>query len=121
MNHTKQLNLTPEDLQIVLRILDSRVPDRPVYVFGSRATGRARRRSDLDLAVGGNSPVTLRQRALLTDDFDESDLPINVDVVDLNAITPEFLQRIERDFILIQAASERTPNLELNVPERLLA
>lgn len=105
-----QPDLTTSDLRIVEDILSTHVPDRPVFVFGSRATGKARRRSDLDLAVGGGAPLTLRQRALLNDDFDESDLPIRVDVVDLNAISPEFRHRIERDFIQIQsgrnAASE---------------
>jgi predicted nucleotidyltransferase len=100
-----QVDLTEGDLQIVTEILASRVPERPVFAFGSRATGRARRRSDLDLAVGGAVPLTLRQRAMLNDDFDESDLPIKVDVVDLNAISPEFQRRIERDFVAIQAGS----------------
>jgi predicted nucleotidyltransferase len=105
VNDSTKLDLAGEDLRIVAQILLARVPDRPAYVFGSRATGHARRRSDLDLAIGGTAPLTLRQRALLTDDFDESDLPIKVDVVDLNAISPEFRQRIERDFILIRDAA----------------
>jgi predicted nucleotidyltransferase len=100
-----QLDLAEGDLRIVTEILSSRVPDRPVFVFGSRATGTARRRSDLDLAIGGRVPLTLRQRALLNDDFDESDLPIKVDVVDLNAITPEFRERIARDFVPIKAGA----------------
>ena len=103
MRDAMQLDLVEADLRIVAEILSSRVPDRPVYAFGSRAKGHARRRSDLDLAIGGERPLTLRQRALLTGDFEESDLPIEVDFVDLNAITTEFQQRIERDFILIQA------------------
>jgi len=100
-----QPDLTESDLRIVTEILSQRIPERPVYVFGSRATGKARRRSDLDLAVGGATPLTLRQRALLNDDFGESDLPIRVDVVDLNAISPEFRNRIERDFIPIQSSN----------------
>ena len=97
-----QLGLSEQDLHCVLQILSTHVPGRPVYAFGSRATGHARRRSDLDLAVGGASPLSLRQRALLSEDFTESDLPIEVDVVDLNAITPEFHRRIERDFVVVR-------------------
>jgi len=102
VNDSTKLDLVGEDMRIVTQILSLRVPDRPVYAFGSRATGQARRRSDLDLAIGGATPLTLRQRALLADDFEESDLPIKVDVLDLNAVSPEFRQRIERDFILIR-------------------
>jgi predicted nucleotidyltransferase len=97
-----QLDLSEQDLRCVLQILSVHVPDRPVYAFGSRASGRARRRSDLDLAIGGDTPLTLRQRALLNEEFSESDLPIFVDVLDLNAITPEFRRRIERDFVTLQ-------------------
>jgi predicted nucleotidyltransferase len=78
-----------------------------VYAFGSRATGCARCRSNLDLAVGGQEPLSLAAEATLADEFDESGLPIEVDVVDLNAIEPEFRQRIERDFILIQPGTAR--------------
>ncbi len=97
-----QLGLSEQDLRCVIQILGTHVPDRPVYAFGSRASGRARRRSDLDLAVGGTTPLSLLQRALLNEDFDESDLPIKVDIVDLNSITAEFHRRIERDFITVQ-------------------
>ncbi len=105
MRDPLELTLAEEDQKIVLEILRERVPNRPVWVFGSRTTGHARRRSDLDLAIGGAEPLTLRQRALLTDDFDESDLPVTVDVVDVNAISPEFKERIERDFILLYAGT----------------
>ncbi len=105
--------MTPEDASIVRSILQQRIADRPVWVFGSRANGRARRRSDLDLAVGGETPLSLRLRSELADDFDQSDLPYRVDVVDLAEITPEFRERIERDFIQMQCARA--------VKERVLA
>jgi predicted nucleotidyltransferase len=96
------LGLSEQDRNIVLEILRTQLPNRPVHAFGSRALGTARRRSDLDLAIGGTTPLSLLQRALLCEAFSESDLPIQVDIVDLNAITPEFRQRIERDFVPIQ-------------------
>jgi predicted nucleotidyltransferase len=97
------LDLPVPELQMVLRILATHVPDRPVYAFGSRVAGNARRRSDLDLAIGGTAPLPLRTRAALADEFSQSDLSIRVDVVDLNAITPEFRKRIERDFVPVKA------------------
>ena len=96
------LALSEQDLLLVRQILCNHVPDRPVYAFGSRASGHARRRSDLDLAIGGQTPLSLLQRALLNEDFGESDLPIKVDIVDLNSISPEFHRRIQRDFVTIQ-------------------
>jgi len=93
------LDLPASDLAIVRAILDRYVADRPVYVFGSRVTGRARRRSDLDLAIGGTEPMTLGLRADLVDAFDESDLPIEVDVVDLATVSETFRNRIMEEWV----------------------
>jgi len=50
----------------VLIILAANLPhDAKVWVFGSRATGRARRYSDLDLAIDAGRPVTLDELAQL--------------------------------------------------------
>jgi predicted nucleotidyltransferase len=51
-------------------------------VFGSRATGQARRYSDLDIGLAGE-PLGQEQLAQLTDELEESDLPVRVDVVNL--------------------------------------
>ena len=106
MNSNRPFGLSDGELQLVLQILRAHVPGRPVYVFGSRATGKSRRLSDIDLAVGGSEPLDLLQRALLNEDFAESDLPMSVDVLDLNAITPEFRQRISRDFVSLQVSEQ---------------
>lgn len=65
-----------------------------VWVFGSRATGKARRFSDLDLLVRANGPLPLAQQAELEAAFSESDLPFRVDVVDWYRISDEFRERI---------------------------
>jgi predicted nucleotidyltransferase len=110
MSEPAKLDLSENDLRIVLQILEEWVPGRPVYVFGSRANGKARRRSDLDLAIGGDPPLTLHQRAMLTNDFDESDLPIEVDVVDLGTVSPDFHQRIQRHWIALTSGSQPAPD-----------
>jgi predicted nucleotidyltransferase len=101
------LDLPHNDLRIVQQILDDLVPGRPVFVFGSRVTGRARRRSDLDLAIGGESPLGRRVRADLREAFSESDLPIEVDVVDLAEATGIFRSRIESEWVALNTAAER--------------
>jgi amidophosphoribosyltransferase len=103
MSQTATIAISLEELAIVLSILRARIPDRAVWVFGSRANGNARRRSDLDLAVDGDEPLPLRLRSELAEDFDKSDLPYRVDVVDLASITPEFRKHIEGDFIPLTA------------------
>lgn len=99
MVEAHELDLDPIWLPIVQEILSRRVPDRPVFAFGSRARGKARRRSDLDLAVGGDGSLPREVIANLKEDFSESDLPIFVDVLDIHSIDTGFLERIQRDFI----------------------
>lgn len=62
-------------------MLSEHLPGREVRVFGSRATGRAKPHSDLDLIVMGDEPVAALTHAELVSDFDESDLPFRVDLV----------------------------------------
>jgi amidophosphoribosyltransferase len=106
MPETATVAISAAEAQIVLSVLQARVPGKPVWVFGSRANGKARLHSDLDLAIGGSEALSLRVRAELADDFDQSDLPYRVDVLDLSSITPDFLKHIEPDFIPVSTLQE---------------
>ena len=64
------------------------------WVFGSRATGRARRYSDLDLAIDAGRPLTLGEIAQLAEAFSDSDLPYKVDLIDWHAIDDRWRQTI---------------------------
>lgn len=79
---TEQIDMTPQERAIVLRILNEIVPDRDVRAFGSRVTGKAKPFSDLDLAIMGDEPLSLETRARLEEAFSESELPWKVDVLD---------------------------------------
>jgi uncharacterized protein len=75
------LDLTPEQLLLLRAILAARLPRREVRAFGSRANGRAKPHSDLDLVVMGEEPIPDPVLAELHADLDDSDLPFRVDVV----------------------------------------
>ena len=82
-------------------ILEARIPDRTVWIFGSRAKNRARRRSDLDLAICRfRTPFPL----IFILDLKEvlrcnPTYPIVVDLIDLHDVAPDFSSsRIEPDF-----------------------
>jgi predicted nucleotidyltransferase len=76
------ISLTPDELAKVQAILARLLPDREVFAFGSRATGRAREFSDLDLAVMGDEPLMPPVRTALREAFAGSTLPFRVDIVD---------------------------------------
>ena len=98
---TERIDLSPEHRRIVLDLLAEHLPrDVAVWVFGSRAAGRARRYSDLDLAVDAGRPLTLDESAMLREAFEESDLPYRVDIVDWRTIGEGFRRIV---------AAERVP------------
>jgi len=91
LNRAARLDLTTEHRRIVLDILAAHLPKQAkTWVFGSRATGRSRNYSDLDLAIDAGRRLTLDETARLAEAFSESDLPYRVDLVDWRAISVEF-------------------------------
>lgn len=83
-----------------LAIIRRHLPHAAVWVYGSRATGRARRYSDLDLMLDNQGqPIPADIMGSLDEDFDESDLPIIVDLHDLAYTDARFLSLIQKDFL----------------------
>jgi uncharacterized protein len=65
-------------------------PGVRVWVFGSRASGRARRYSDLDLAIDAGRPLSFSETGTLREAFDDSDLPCKVDLADWQELGERF-------------------------------
>ena len=88
------IDLSPAHLATVRALLLNNAPGVPVYAFGSRVTGRARKFSDLDLALVPEQALDWRVLARLREAFEESDLPITVDVIDWTQAGPEFKKQV---------------------------
>lgn len=91
--------LNPEYKRELLRALEYHFPGAKIYLFGSRATGKAHSRSDIDLAIdqGKRIPINEITRALITIEY--LDIPYRVDLVDMHSAPAELLIYIERDKI----------------------
>lgn len=61
-----------------------------VFIFGSRAAGKARKFSDYDIGVKGQKPLDFKKIALIKGELEESDLPYRVDVVDFSTVSKKF-------------------------------
>lgn len=92
-----QVRMTASELRIVREIIDRCVPSGfATYVFGSRATGeRLKPWSDLDLAIEGPHKLPRPVSARLDTEFDVALLDWKVDVIDLNAVSPEFRRIVD--------------------------
>jgi len=82
-------------LDVVLRALSRHVPDREIRVMGSRAEGRSKAFSDLDLVVMGSEPLDLRTLGQLREAFDESNLPFAVDIIEWASCADGFRRLVE--------------------------
>ena len=102
MSVVPNLDLRPDHWAIVLDALSRHVPDREVLAFGSRATWTAKDYSDLDLAIMGEEPLSLRASSALDEALVESDLPFRVDIVDWGRIDDSFRAIIRRDGVSVQ-------------------
>ena len=96
------IDISPSNWEIVSQILSKYVPQYEVWAFGSRVTGKAKKYSDLDLALISESPIPLDIRAELSEAFSESDLPWKVDIVDWATTSDTFKMIIEKQKIVLQ-------------------
>lgn len=104
------IDLPPEYLLEVRRILAEVVPECEVRAFGSRVSGRAQTYSDLDLAIVGRGSIDAARLEALKDAFSDSGLPFIVDVLDWNAISESFRKVISGRYEVLQEAGQsKTP------------
>ena len=98
----RRVDLSERDRAWTLDIIRRRLPAARVWVYGSRATGRARRYSDLDLMLDdGGQAIPGAVMGNLDADFDESSLPIIVDLHDMATTDAGFLERIAADLVAL--------------------
>ena len=95
------LDLHPDHRAEVRRILAEQVPGAKAWAFGSRVKGTARPFSDLDLAIDAGAELDLATLAGLRHAFQESDLPISVDLLDLRAVRPAIKRRVRMEQVPI--------------------
>ena len=87
-------------------------PDAKFALLDRGVKWTAKDYSDLDLAVVGSKPLTLRQTGQLAEAFEESNLPIRVDVLDWHTISEEFKKIITEEYEVIQGSEVVTVNEE---------
>jgi len=96
------INITDSELKIILEKLEKYVPDCEVRAFGSRYKWTAKKYSDIDIAIVGKEKLDWKLIFDIKEEFQESELPFRVDVLDWNAITLEFQKIIEAGYEVIK-------------------
>mgnify|MGYP000002189083 CR=1 FL=1 len=102
------IDLSPQDLTTIKRILARFVAKCDVWAFGSRATWNAKSYSDLDLVVVCEDKVPRRILSQLKNEFAEAPLPFRIDVLDWHRVSFEFRENIKKHCERIQSPREET-------------
>ena len=94
MEIKKSICLTNKELSIVKEILE-KYPN--TIVFGSRIKGVSKRFSDLDVCI--KDPISDYEYELLKEEFENSDLPFKVDIVEYKRVDNSFKKIIDEEGI----------------------
>lgn len=84
----------------LLPVLQKYFPRTKVYLFGSRAKGKARSGSDIDIAIDAGAKLDLRPFALARNEIEDLNIPVNVDLVDFRAVPQGMQEEILKDGIV---------------------
>lgn len=83
----------------LLKIIHKRIPSATVYLFGSRATNQEKPGSDIDLAIDTGKSINYQIIIKILCDLDETTIPLNVDIVDLQTAPVQLKETILREGI----------------------
>lgn len=82
------------DRELVVRLIESLLPNARIIAFGSRLAGRGRRYSDLDIAIDIGTPIPFERMAQLRERFAESRLVYLVDFSDFQSLSAQFRELV---------------------------
>jgi len=93
-----QKELTKEILEIVGRHLD--LKKYTVFFFGSRVSGKGSERSDIDIGIEGQEPVSDGALARIREEIEELPTLYSIDVIDFARAEDDFKQ-VAREYMEI--------------------
>jgi uncharacterized protein len=99
---TRDIQLSDQAAALVREILQAHLPEREVWVFGSRIGNNPKPYSDLDLLIRGDDCLPPGALTALKDAFDESNLPFQVDLVEWSSTSEKFRKIIAAHYAIIQ-------------------
>lgn len=98
------IDITPEQREMLLAQLGRHLPGVSVWAYGSRVKGSARPNSDLDLVVF-TTPAQRLHVSELKDALDESNIPFRVDLHVWDEIPERFREIIMNEHQVMSSLS----------------
>lgn len=84
--------LDSKTTKLVKQVVRKYLPDESyqAFIFGSHASGKNRKFSDLDLGIMGPKSLSPKEYLSIKDDLEESDLPYRIDLIDFTKVSDKF-------------------------------
>ena len=86
--NSKKAKEEKEIKKIIYRFLDPK--KYQIFIFGSRASGRAKKYSDYDIGIWGKRRLPSEIKVFIEEALENSDLPVKVDIVDFSLVSSGF-------------------------------
>ena len=83
----------------LISIIHKHIPGCTIYLFGSRAINKERPGSDIDIALDNGKPIDSNKLLAIKMAFDETTIPMKMDLVDFNTAPQELKNDILREGI----------------------
>ncbi|MEE9398126.1 MAG: nucleotidyltransferase domain-containing protein [Methylococcales bacterium] len=96
MAKTSKMNREAEIKSMIADVMHrntSKLKDHKVFLFGSRATGKAKQRSDFDIGVLGEDPLPLSVFFTIEDQLEALPTLYKIDWMDFNKVSDRFRKR----------------------------
>lgn len=95
------LDLEDRYKEFIINSILKIIPNVEIYVYGSRVKGTAVKYSDVDIALKSGVEIPFDTVLKLKAFFSDSTFPYMVDIIDLNSISENFKNRIQKDLFKI--------------------
>lgn len=92
------IDLEQKYIDFIKQSVSSCLKNYKLYIFGSRVKNKAKQYSDIDIAIDSNE-LTGEIKTKLAFIFENSTIPYEVDIVDLNNVSDTFKSLIKQDLI----------------------
>lgn len=84
----------------IISVLSALFPNAKIYLFGSRATGKYQRASDIDIAIDAGAKLPIESIDEAKDVMKSLNIVYKVDVLDLYNISPDFRDSILKNKVI---------------------
>lgn len=93
----------PKTREFIRTTIRTYLPDLGcrVFIFGSRAFDHHHPYSDIDIGIKGDRPIEREAIMKIQESFDESSLPMRIDIVDFSRVSPDFSRIAGRSIVTL--------------------